>query len=63
MQLEINEVRSFIPYDLQDSLDSLNSQMISIMDTIDTNKYLSETDIQNVRSELLYLEDRINSMN
>ena len=63
LQLEINEVRSFIPYDLQDSLDSLNSQMISIMETIDTNKYLSETDIQNVRSELLYLEDRINSMN
>ena len=63
LQLEINEVRSFIPYDLQDSLDSLNSQMISIMETIDTNKYLSETDIQNLRSQLLYLEDRINSMN
>ena len=63
LQLEINEVRSYIPYDLQGSLDSLNSQMISIMDTIDTNKYLSETDIQNLRSELLYLEDRINSMN
>ena len=63
LRLEINEVRSFIPYDLQDSLDSLNSQMISIMETIDTNKYLSETDIQNLRSQLLYLEDRINSMN
>ena len=63
LQLEINEVRSSIPYNLQDSLDSLGSQMISIMDTIDTNKYISETDIQNVRSELLYLEDRINSMN
>ncbi|MCH2526040.1 MAG: hypothetical protein MK028_06970 [Dehalococcoidia bacterium] len=63
LQLEINEVRSSIPYNLQASLDSLNSQVISIMDTIDTNKYLSETDIQNVRSELLYLEDRINSMN
>ena len=63
LQLEINEVRSSIPYNLQDSLDSLGSQMMSIMDTIDTNKYLSETDIQNVRSELLYLEDRINSMN
>ena len=63
LQLEINEVRSSIPYNLQDSLDSLGSQMMSMMDTIDTNKYISETDIQNVRSELLYLEDRINSMN
>ena len=63
LQLEINEVRSSIPYNLQDSLDSLGSQIMSMMDTIDTNKYLSETDIQNLRSQLLYLEDRINSMN
>ncbi len=63
LQQKINEVRSLIPYDLQGSLDSLDSQMLNIINTIDNNKYLSEIDIQDLRSELTYLEDRLNSIN
>ena len=63
LQQEINEVRSLIPYDLQGTLDSLNNQLSNIVSEIDNNKYVSEMDIQNLRSELIYLEDRINSIN
>ena len=59
LQQEINEVRSLIPYDIQYTLDKLNSDV----QNMNSNVGLNNTDIQSIKSDIVYLEDRLDSLN
>ena len=59
LQQEINEVRSLIPYDLQYALDTLNTDVEDMNSSIGVNN----TDIQAIKSDIVYLGDRLDSTN
>ena len=59
LQQEINEVRSLIPYDLQYALDTLNTDVQNMNSSIGVNN----TDIQAIKSDIVYLGDRLDSTN
>ena len=59
LQQEINEVRSLIPYDLQYALDTLNTDVENMNSSIRVNN----TDIQAIKSDIVYLGDRLDSTN
>ena len=59
LQQEINEVRSLIPYDLQYALDTLNVDVRNMNSIIGVNN----TELQSIKSDIIYLEDRLDSIN
>ena len=59
LQQEIHEVRSLIPYDLQYALDTLNTDVENMNSSIGVNN----TDIQAIKSDIVYLGDRLDSTN
>ena len=58
LQQEINEVRSLIPYDIQYTVDTLNTDVQNMNSSIGLNN----TDIQSIKSDIIYLEGRIDAI-
>ena len=59
LQQEVNEIRSFIPFDLQYTLDTLNVDVQNMNSIIGVNN----TELQSIKSDIIYLEDRLDSIN
>jgi peptidoglycan hydrolase CwlO-like protein len=63
LQQELNEVRDSIPYDIQNNLDNLTTQVQELTATLDNNEYLNDLAIQSLEFEISYLKERINELN
>ena len=62
LQQELNDFRNSIPYDLQNNMDNLSTQVQELTANLDNNKYLNDLDIQSLESEIIYLKERINEL-